>query len=163
MDLLERLRTKPHYVKTRYAFLVALSVTFLILVVWVSTLPARFAELSIMQAEHIEGTPEGESLGDLFDNTKDQLGAVVESAKDTVPKAPEETPTVYDPLQNFEGTGGGETRQLELPVATSTETTRVIIATTSTQTQAEKAVTAVPPPTKPRVILIATTTSQKSE
>ena len=122
MGYIEKLRSKSDETKARYAFLAALLVTLVITGVWFSTLPARFAEMDASKKS--PDTDEPSSLSDLFGNTKDQLGAVLEGANDV-----RETGDGYAP--ETEG-GAGDTNteptvipgalgRLDEPRATSSE------------------------------------------
>jgi hypothetical protein len=77
MDFLERIQSKPRGVKTRYAILTAGFITGAIALVWMSTIPARFAEVALNTSK--EGETEKPSLGELMNDTKSQLGNVIES------------------------------------------------------------------------------------
>ena len=74
MKLLEHIKSKPSDVKAQYSALVAGIVTGAIAVVWVSTLPSRFAEI---EAPSTDTRDSMDKLGELIGDTKEQLGNVV--------------------------------------------------------------------------------------
>jgi len=103
MSFLERMRQKSPEVKGRYAFVIALSVTGVIAIIWAFSLPARFAELSKgTSAEEPEVTEEsGGGFVDLVNETRSQLGTVFEGVDtETVETAPLEDANVDTPKES---------------------------------------------------------------
>jgi len=55
LEKIERLRTKPQHIRNRYAFWISFFITLLIVAIWGSTLPSRFAAAPSMPEENAEG------------------------------------------------------------------------------------------------------------
>ena len=177
MDFLSRIRTKPSHIKVRYAFVTAFSVTLVITFIWGSTLPARFTGIS-MGGTGTDGTvaeedTSSQGLGGFLNEAQDQLGAVIESVKET-PQVDEDSntaPSAYDSLVpvSLDATeefltapeASGET----IPPAPAPVLIEVSTSQNATSTpQPDPAFTPlVGEKPAPRVILIGTSTSQKSE
>jgi len=83
MSFIDELRKKPDHVKGKVAFAMAVSTVGIIGLVWVTALPARFAETDIetAPADVINGkvppVEESASIGEAFSNIKQNLGAFV--------------------------------------------------------------------------------------
>ncbi len=162
MDFLERIQSKPSNVKTQYAFGVASAITVIIAIVWMSTIPARFSEVSLKQTDSKE---EKANLGDLVNDTKNQLGNVigsVENLSDT-PSEPTnmdainmEAPATQEIVPSAIG-GGGEIVQRAVP--TTTPVQENIPPPTPTTTEVTAPVVEDTPQNPPRVILIGTSTT----
>ena len=76
MGLLERIRNAGREAKARYAFIGASVITGAIALVWMSTLPGRFANVG----ESVEDeAPETAELRELWGETTEQLGEVIRS------------------------------------------------------------------------------------
>ena len=178
MRFWEHLESKSSSVKSQYAFGVASVITILIALVWVSTLPARFA-----QKGPSEVTTEKETKGfsELFSDTKNQLGNIVQSTKKSdEPKVetasldalntdtlPEENATLDGSLGTMESTVTTQETSTGRPPAENTiiennviennvlsespiMPSNNLITSSSTQTNV---------PVSPRIILIGTTTN----
>lgn len=137
--------------------MLASSITAIIAVVWVSTIPARFAHI---KATAVIKQNDGSDIGSLLNTSKDQLGNVIESIKDVPDTLNEDgienIPEQHDANASLDTLDIHAVRQ-----ATNDDTT---ISSTSTTTTSEKSVATttqyVPP--IPRVVLIGTSTSQIS-
>lgn len=177
MRFWEHLESKSSSVKSQYAFGVASVVTILIAVVWASTLPARFA-----QKGPSEVTTEKETKGfsELFSDTKNQLGNIVQSTKKSdEPKVEtasldalntdalsEESATLDGSLGTTESTVTTQETSTGGPPAENTIRENNVLSespimpsnslTMSSSTQSN-----VPVP--PRIILIGTTTNLHTE
>lgn len=154
MDFWSRIQSKSSGVKTQYAFLVAGLVTGIIGVVWVSTLPARFSQMTASSETSLEDSEDSLGFDDLINDTKSQLGSIIDTTKEGL----EEN---VQPTTNLDSLGAPSVSEEEvsesgIPASTSTEPVAIIepVATT-TETQEESKA--------PRMILIGTTTSQKVE
>ena len=81
MEFLQTIRKKSNATKSGYAFFIATFLTFVIAGIWVTALPARFAQIgSVDVTEAIEpNTAEEGSLGSLLGSSKEQLGAILDS------------------------------------------------------------------------------------
>jgi|GEM_PF-2324357 len=173
MSFWEHLESKSSSVKSQYAFGVASVITILIALVWVSALPARFA-----QKGSSEDTAEQETKGfsELFSDTKNQLGNIVQSTKKSdEPKVetasldalntdtlPEENATLDGSLGTMESTVTTQETSTGRPPAENTirennvlsespiMPSNNLITSSSTQTNV---------PVSPRIILIGTTTN----
>lgn len=171
MSLLERIRSQPEHVRTRYVFLGALLATLVIGGIWSSTVPSRIASLSSVAREGADVAKEG---ADRVQNAKDNVANVIDSATDesllqkVEEKQTEDDPVFagqvnpYDKLRATTSASGADTTTSTPPTVTAKEppatTTRVTTeqpfgTTTSTTTSSQS----------PRIILIGTTTSHKSE
>ncbi len=150
MTFLKHIQSQSSAKKTQYAFGVSALVTGIIGVVWVSTLPAKFADISISPPP-IEGT---EEVGNFFNNTKEQLGSVIDAVNETEGVAEEE----QVPTTNLDMLG-------EPGVS---DTTATLESTTSPLQMAPPPI--IPPTTTEplpktetqQYILIGTTTAQKT-
>lgn len=174
MKLLKNLHAQSSSMKAQYAFGAAATITALIAIVWISTVPARFAKIAPAHDIHDE---EGSThLSDLIDQSKNQLGNVLDAT--TPPKG------LTDALEEELG---GETQEQNVQTNDTAIETNSMSAlkegslgvtggestyTASSSQEApttEKSVTppseTIPQPPKefpqsPRVILIATTTNK---
>lgn len=158
MSFLQRLRQKPSYVKSQIAFIGALFITGIVAFVWVMSLPARFEKVGA----DTEGTlDEPTFFENAFSRTRDQLGSVVSSIQNEEGEEGEIVETNNDeapieaPEPLFELTEDGVvvnevTHTLEAEPDIQVE--EVMSSTTATTTETRA----------PKVILIGTTTSQKS-
>lgn len=172
MNLWDHLESKSSSVKSQYAFGVASVVTILIAVVWVSTLPARFAQKSPLEVTTEE---EEKGFSELFSDTKNQLGNIIQGTQKTdVPEVetnsldalsmdflPEESDSLDSSVATLHTTGViEETSTGTSPsgdisnVGTTTQVSHEPVVTPTTTPLAQPDVSA-----SPRVILIGTTTS----
>lgn len=172
MNLWDHLESKSSSVKSQYAFGVASVVTILIALVWVSTLPARFA-----QKGPLEVTTEEEKNGfsELFNDTKNQLGNIIQGTQKTdVPEvetksldalsmdtSPEESNSLGSSVAALHTTGvieetsTGTSSSVEISnVGRTTQVSHEPVVTPTTTPLVQPDVSA-----SPRVILIGTTTS----
>ena len=146
MSFWYHIESKSSSVKSRYAFGVAGAVTMLIAVVWVSTLPARFAQKDIPEITKGEDT---KGFSQLLSDTKNQLGNIIEGTKKTeVPQVETENMDALGdaPVSEVEGTFQDPTKSPEV-----TNTAGMEDDTLVTETPKEKA----------RVILIGTSTNSQ--
>lgn len=158
MGVFHELQKKPSHVKSRYAFLGALVATFSIGVIWATSLPAQFASISDSIKSTSESASVSDGLTDLVSQarvdmaTQDEVGTVSEEVPtDTVSS---EGVSALGNLQTWDAT---TTQVAEQPVAEGEAA-----AGTSTAPAPQVPVVSPPPPT-PKIILIGTTTSKKSE
>ncbi len=146
MSLLTRIQAKSKNVKTQYAFFGACAITGMIGIVWVSTLPARFTEVKPVEVAGETESVNTNDFGEILSETKNQLGNIIDWNTE---KAPSEAILPEDSAL------GALNDELAVPpesVSTRTEPHGEIFE--------DKAPLTSP---SPRVILIATTTDQKSE
>jgi hypothetical protein len=102
MGFLERLRKKPAHVRTQYALGGAFVVTALIAIVWSTTLPTRFGEISGTLAE--EGVEQTGALQNGFDALIQQTTeSLTPPEEEIVEEAP--VPTQFD-TNAMNGLGG---------------------------------------------------------
>lgn len=114
MSLLEHIHNKPHYVRRHYAFLISFIITAIITGIWITTLPSRFADRPL--APKISGkTEEVRELGDLLNDTKSQLGTVIETQKEIAKS--------LDEVKNLESLGTENAFEGTTTLATSTVVT----------------------------------------
>ena len=164
MHLIEKLKRKSEPEKTRYAFLLALGATLLMGAVWTTSLPARFAKIGETEdGVHASDTSEGVGFAELLETSKAQMGSVIEGIQesDTLPESSEGDayPPSTDAFDSLTPSGY-EPEDVPLPVTgvfeNSIEQREGDLAATSST------VTILAKPA-PQIIMIATTTSQKSE
>lgn len=140
---------KSSETKVHYALLVAGTVTGLIGVFWVSTLPARFAEIGSVETE-VVSEDDSKSFSDLFSDTKAQLGNIIEGVTPEETLPPDQTNNM-DSLNmddfTIEPDGEAEPASTREPVPSKPVVTKEVPDSGG----------------GPKVILIATSTSQKSE
>jgi hypothetical protein len=157
MSLLERIRSKPPHVRGQYAFWFSVSVTAVVAVIWATTIPARFSHTTISLE-----VDAGKDMQEIFAEAKDQVAN-----------------TITAELQNIEAIDTADTRNMQqfaIDMAGTSSTTEedtgenVGVSSTTAQnpavtTSEESASTTrvTEPAPAPRVILIGTTTTQKSE
>lgn len=157
---LRRLHEKDSNTKAQYALIGAMLVTGVIGLVWASTVPARFQNTASLEgsAEEIERMKQSD-FGSLIRDTKEQLGNIIGSVPSEESLLDENSALgslgkdeiLYDEYRSSTGTGTGwdsGTNDVIVPIpATSTATS------TALETKV----------TKPRVILIGTSTDKKTE
>ncbi len=80
MSFLKNLQSKSSSTKAQYALAISGVVTGFIAIVWVSTLPAHFSE---MTGTEIVQKEESESFLEVFNDAKSQLGNVIDWNEDT--------------------------------------------------------------------------------
>ena len=147
-----KLQTKSAGVKAQYAFLVAFVVTGVISAVWVSTLPARIAQISISNSEVNEDSSEVQNFSDLIQDTKSQVGNIIETTKtDVLENVPPATnlDMLGEPVPAQEATFSDNKS-----VPTDLKTPGMEI-NTAPASEVDVA------PTAPRMILIGTTTNRE--
>lgn len=140
MSLLRRIQSKPSIVKAHYAIAIAGLFTGIVAIIWVSTLPARLNNLS--EGARVE--KESSSIKDFFSETKTQLGAIIEWDENSA-SAPISEPTPIEEPQHE-------------PVSSALSNMSM-----STDTPSEASTSTPQKNETPRVVLIATTTREKSE
>ncbi len=91
MSFLFDLQSKSSATKARYAFVFASLVTGFIAIVWFTTIPARFSEVKS------EEKKEGGTQADFLNDTKSQLGNIVNWDQGKTEASPEEAPTNVAP------------------------------------------------------------------
>lgn len=156
MGFLSRIQEKNSDTKTWYAFFGATVVTGLIALVWVSTLPARFSggiSLDAKDTEALDMLDEStEEIGSVVSDTKSQLGNLIQGMREESQQIMEGENTALDTMVTDEvAVPGMATESESVPFAP--EPAPIV----------EKEEEAPLPTPEPRVILIGTTTSQKSQ
>jgi cytoskeletal protein RodZ len=166
MSFFSKLQSKSSATKTRFALAVASGATGILAIIWLSTLPARFAETT-PQVSNESDT----GLQDFFSETKNQLGNVLDSVKSVDGEtSPQETSnlnslnmnsdtntaapaTPSEPVSNvgIDNTAAEPAPAPASPPAASTSAPE--------QKPAENEPKNETPPSPPKVILIGTTTS----
>lgn len=149
MTFLKHIQSKSSAVKAQYAFGVSALITGIIGMVWVSTLPAKFADISI-SPEPIEGT---EEIGNFFNDTKEQLGSVINAVSETEGVV-EETQAPTTNLDMLGVPGGSDTTTTLESTTSPLQITPPSIPATTTEPVLKNET--------PPYILIGTTTSQKT-
>lgn len=176
MEYLEQLKKKPSYVKTQVAFAGAGFVTLVIGVVWFSTLDARFDSLRVVTSSDIESTLSEETAGgdtfkDVYNNTKAGIGNALESIRNGDAQTPTDTPVteersniVIPEALNNVSVGASALEALNIQESEKTVPDEELTGEAAVEQPSEPEAPTMPPaPPEPRVILIGTTTSQKSE
>jgi hypothetical protein len=125
LEKIEALRRKPQHIRNRYAFWTAFCITFLILVLWGSTLPARFAS----QETQAPVAEEGGGFGAY----KEAFGSLFFKAAETFTSLKKESPD-----EDFADTQPQRIDFVEL-VASSSRNESVSASTTSTTTATSSA------------------------
>lgn len=144
--MLERIRAKNADTKTQYALIGAGLVTSIIGLVWISTLPARFAEkINLSPDEEKQDLFEESGISDVVTDTKSQLGNIIDSI-------PEEEVVPSDAvIDGALGTLG--TDSVVAPESTADSEGMVQKSTAEVMQNSSES----------KIILIGTTTSEKSE
>ncbi len=154
MEFLERIQSKPREVKAHYAFVFSAFITGVIGLVWLSTLPSRFGEISIVPPPAEES--EINDLTNLINSTKTQLG----NAIDSLQTEKEEVVT-----ENLDGLGREDGFDTQFVEPTREDTVEGILVgetrASSTSRITEQGTTKGVE--GPRVILIGTTTEKSTE
>lgn len=161
MDFITELKKKPSEEKNRYAVMGAIGVTALISIFWVTSLPSRFAGSTDVS---VSATPDKSSgFGAFLDESRTQLGSVFEGvAGEPDPEGVSDVVSQEEETNDFSPKISVTDLVDSDEVATSTflapvgSTTVPMVAGTSTAT-------VTPSRPEPRIIMIATTTSQKQE
>ncbi len=167
VNFLKYIQSQSPDIKAYYTLGISGMVTGFIAIIWISTLPARFAEITPNEKQVNENST---GFAELIDDTKDQLGTVVEGVnklKNIDPTANIETSNMdnlsMDAMANGE-VGNGPSKSSaedfdgpsspETPPANSVEgkPKTILIETKKDMIQAT-----------PKVVLIGTTTTQKAE
>lgn len=176
MEILEHIHTKDRQKRAQLAVVVAGSITGVIALIWVSTLPARLGEtIALDITEDADSEPASEvvkekGFGDIFSDTKSQLGNIFQSNKEALQNAKQEIEK--DSSLEQLSVQGQEASVIEstdeVPVSLDTESTFITTppdptttayAPLSTTTTEGEPIPQIAP--APRIILIGTTTSQK--
>ena len=177
MGILHEFKQKSSQVKSRYALLGAMVLTLGVGFIWVTTLPARFADIGETVKEVGEGQTAGAGFSDMVEKARQQIGA--EEFDSERAKALEnptgETYIQVNPMMNASALKGldgwedsttspqktealpvvsTEVKKNEAPSGGAVREGASPVGTSSTMTQE---------PSTPTVILIGTTTSKKSE
>ena len=143
VNFLKNLQSKSSTTKAQYAFGIASGITMVIAIVWVSTLPAQFARLSPEEGMNDESM---DDVTDFLADTKNQVGNVIDATD--MPESIEtnnlDALNMYEPVP--------ENREEVQPEPVVEE-----------EIQDEPVMQEEVPKTSPKVILIGTTTSQKTE
>ncbi len=143
MSFLKNLQSKSPNTKAQYAFGIASGVTLVIAIVWVTTLPAQFAKLS---SEEESADESADGITDFLSDTKDQLGNVIDATD--IPTSIETNN--LDALDMYEPVPENQEETYTEPIVEEQKQDEPM-----KQEEATK--------TAPKVILIGTTTSQKTE
>ncbi len=163
MSFLEKVRKKPQAVKSRYAFAGAMSVTLVIGLFWITSLPARFAEVSDISKTDTKQSNEFQnenSFSKLLEESKNQLGAVVDSIK----SSEGDGEVLIDNTQDIKIDTSNDGIQNEYVSQEDVESVMqeedIVIETGS---EVQEPVVPVEALKESRVILIGTSTSQNTE
>jgi hypothetical protein len=99
MSFLRDLQSKSQTAKANYAFAFASVITGLIVIVWISTIPARFSNMKGNEnRENNDTQQEGVQAGtEFFDTAKSQLGNIIDWNKTERKENTEEAPLEYAP------------------------------------------------------------------
>jgi len=161
MVSLHDLQTKPKSIKARYAIIGACVFTGLIGIVWVSTLPARFASMGDAPASKQVETENTSAFKGLFDNTKRQfdtlfatVGEAIEGEAEMEQIAEGSALGALAPETASTSSGGEQSLSTE-ESGTKSDLESSFEARLEAQTPGTTS--------SPRVIYIATTSVQKSE
>jgi len=157
---LRRLHEKDSNTKAQYALIGAILVTGVIGLVWVSTLPARFQNTTVLEGsvEEIEHMKESD-FGSLIQDTKAQLGNIIGGVTQEEKTLDEDSALgslgkdeiLYDEYRSSADVGTGW----------SGGTEDVVVPTSTTGTASPA--TLEPKTVEPRIILIGTSTDKKTE
>jgi hypothetical protein len=152
MRLLREIQSKPSDAKARYAAVGASVVTGLIALIWVTTLPSRFASVTPAEGE-VSDTRGTEEFKELFDETKAQLGNVI-NWQEAIEELSGET-TNLDTLNTPDYKNGeAESTAGEVPKVADDETSPDEIETPPEEESEGET---------PRTVLIGTTTPAETE
>jgi hypothetical protein len=177
MGILHEFKQKSSQVKSRYALLGALVLTLGVGFIWVTTLPARFADIGETVKEVSESQTAGAGFSDMVEKARQQIGTEAldgELAK-TIENPTGETYIQVNPMMNagaLKGLDGWENsttspQKTEAAPMVSEEikkneaSSNGAVREGDSPAGASGAVTQESP--TPTVILIGTTTSKKSE
>ncbi len=165
LHLITNLKKKSEREKTRYAFLFALSMTLLVGAVWTTSLPARFAQIGASDgAGNISDSAESAGFADLLESSKAQVGSLIEGVQESATTPELEDVDSYMPSNDafdaltpagYEDGGAASYDDVSENILDDTEQNTALGASSSTVTILAKPA--------PQTIMIATTTSQKSE
>ena len=175
MSLLGRIRTKSKEERAWYSFLIASITTGIIAIVWITTIPARFTTHALtltqkqedQEKQEKKDTPSG--VSSIFDSVKDQFANTIASQKmevDTTagekvqPGSGGDNVTSDSALTNLASSSSLGTSS---PATTTDSSINTEVVSTQHITATTSAVETVVTPPPPRIILIGTTTFQKSE
>lgn len=174
MGILHEFRQKSSQVKSRYAFFGAIALTLGVGFIWVTTLPARFADIGETVKEVKESQIAETGFSDMVEKARQQIGT--ENLDSASPEAIEattgETYIQVNPNLNASALTGLDGWENSTTSPKNTEETPVVVKDNQKQeTESGGAVmedtppvaTSEPPTPTPTVILIGTTTSKKSE
>lgn len=169
MSLLGRIRTKSKEERAWYSFLVASITTGIIAIVWVTTIPARFTPhvLTLTEKQEKEDTPSG--VSSIFDSVKNQFANTIASQKKEVDTTAGEEVQLESEGDNVSSDSALSNLALSPSLSTSSPATttdpsiNTEVVSTQHITATTSAVETVVTPPPPRIILIGTTTFQKSE
>lgn len=161
VSFFKTLQEKDKATKAHFAFAVAIGITGIVGLIWLTTLPARFAALSEVEEVAVKeikasGTNAGDSFGSIATGARTQMASLVDAFKgltETFKKAEEEVP----------GVTTLDTSEFYTP-STVTEEIPPEETTTAATTSPDQATTTTPKIDKTeRIILIGTTTTKTSE
>lgn len=152
MSFLERLREKPSHIKAQYSFFGAFGVTTIVAVFWVTSLPARFAEVSDAKPQAAERATEEQqdegsgsrTLSEILESAEGQVGSAVDSLGER------------ERFSTSSSVTGARRERATIQATTSS-------AGAETGTSSSEMGTSSPQEERPRTVLIATTSSEKSE
>ncbi len=178
MDFLDRLRALSPEAKGRYSFLIAALCTGIAGFIWVLALPARFDESRVTQ-DSMSDEQESTQLTDVFDEGKKQIGSIIEGAMQAKGTTAD-THDSHDPNTPETSLLGLSTTTETVTPEPATNTTPHTPITTSNEiqpaTSSQPKTVSIPvspkpkeepappkPSAEPGIILIATTTTQKTE
>ena len=151
MSFVNDLRKKPDAVKQRIAFGTAFVTVGIIALIWVISLPARFADGAVVVAPEVDaedGSQFGASVGGAFSGMKEQFGDFFAGFNQEEAIAPEEnegeTASTSEPeVESTQGAGSAQNSESTASstpptVASPSENERVILIGTSTKKSEQK-------------------------
>lgn len=166
MSFLKYIHSKPQHVRRQYAFWFSVSITGFIALIWITTLPARFASVNVSIDTHTDKGVRG-----VLSDTKEQMANTIATQFQGLTSSKSNTETTYmdmlteDVVDNTETTldsndffpKNNAVEMNENPLISTTTS----VTNTSNEQDASTTVTDLVPP--PKIILIGTTTIQRSE
>ncbi len=103
MHFIQNLKEKPSYVKSRIAFLTAVSFTGIIAFIWLSTIPARFQNMESFTPEKVDGQEAtvSSALDEIISGTKEGFDSLKVEDKAPTPPPTFESNSALGDLSNW--------------------------------------------------------------
>lgn len=138
--LLDRVREKPRHRRQQFAFIIALSITLIIVVVWIISFRATISSFSIPSAASLGdavpgGSQPGEAQSDfqqIIDTAKSFKGLNLQGAEENLPD------DIRELLNNSVGGSSGDGQEEVAEKPKTAQPKRVLIATTSSKSLPEQ-------------------------